>query len=236
MSGKRKELTAEERAFKFRLCEIQRNSYKNETSFAKALGVSQQVVHYWLSGERSPSITNLCKIADALGCTTEYLLKRSDIPTGTPELSAAAEYTGLSEVCIEKIRRINSLSPQLITALSFLLEDYGFYRIVLEDVSWFIRNSSLANNNAEDDDFIDFLSEEELDLLGKLVDEHHIQLVGPERAARSCAKEAGTGLEHLLSRKIRPTEKLVQYWQEDDNQWISLQEKINEDRRESKEE
>lgn len=186
--------------------------------------------------ERNVSYKTVARLAEYYGVSSDYLLKLSDIPSVTPEMKAAAEYTGLSEVCIEKIRKINALSPRLITALSFLLEDYGFYRIVLEDVSWFIRNSSLANNNGEDDDFVDILSKEELDLLGKLVDEHHIQLVGPERAARSCAKEAGTGLEHLLSRKIRPTEKLVQYWQEDDNQWIFLQEKINEDRRESKEE
>ena len=47
---------------------------------AKDTGISQGLMAEYNRGEKKPTVNNLVKIADYLGCSTDYLLGRTDNP------------------------------------------------------------------------------------------------------------------------------------------------------------
>lgn len=47
----------------------------------KELGFSNGLFSQWKSGLQNPSAEKIFKIADYLGCSTDYLLGRTDVPT-----------------------------------------------------------------------------------------------------------------------------------------------------------
>lgn len=61
---------------------------------ADLIGVTQQSISYYESGDRLPDAITLTKLAAALGCTTDYLLFIEDAPTH--ESSDISKATGLS--------------------------------------------------------------------------------------------------------------------------------------------
>ena len=64
---------------------------------ANLVGVSRQNVGKWISGETTPDINTLVKIADAYGVSTDYLLGRKEVKSMNTQLKAVCEFTGLSE-------------------------------------------------------------------------------------------------------------------------------------------
>jgi transcriptional regulator with XRE-family HTH domain len=49
-----------------------------QTAVAQAIGVPRQLVSLWILGRYAPSAANLTALADALDCTTDWLLGRED--------------------------------------------------------------------------------------------------------------------------------------------------------------
>lgn len=50
----------------------------SQAELAKKIGVSAVAVTHWVAGGRCPSSYYLGKIADVFGCSTDYLLGRTD--------------------------------------------------------------------------------------------------------------------------------------------------------------
>lgn len=48
----------------------------SQAEFARAMGVSQPTVWYWLNGEKTPTADKLVRIADMTGLTVDELLGR----------------------------------------------------------------------------------------------------------------------------------------------------------------
>ena len=48
----------------------------SQAEFARAMGVSQPTVWYWLNGEKTPTADKLVRIADMTGLTVDALLDR----------------------------------------------------------------------------------------------------------------------------------------------------------------
>jgi predicted transcriptional regulator len=44
----------------------------------KITGISESVIRYWTSGKTQPSIKSIIKIADALGCSIDFLVGRGE--------------------------------------------------------------------------------------------------------------------------------------------------------------
>lgn len=76
---------------------------------ADKIGVSRQNVGRWLSGDTTPDINTLGRIANAYNVSTDYLLGRTPNKTTNPELQAVCEYTGLSEKAIRNIAFVNAV-------------------------------------------------------------------------------------------------------------------------------
>ena len=60
------------RRFKAVLKEFKISRYK----LTQMTGIAESVMRYWIQGKTEPSITNVVKIAQALGCTVDYLIGR----------------------------------------------------------------------------------------------------------------------------------------------------------------
>lgn len=66
--------------FTDRFVEIMQNRNLSGYSIAKGTGISQGLMNEYKNGVKIPTVQNLVKIADFLGCSTDYLLGRTDNP------------------------------------------------------------------------------------------------------------------------------------------------------------
>lgn len=73
---------------------------------ADKIGVARQNIGKWTSGETTPDIVTLGKIADAYNVSTDYLLGRTTVKSPSVELTEVCNYTGLSEKSVENLRAI----------------------------------------------------------------------------------------------------------------------------------
>ncbi len=73
---------------------------------ADKIGVSRQNVGRWISGDTTPDINTLIKIADAYDVSTDYLLGRTPNKTTDIELQAVCEYLGLSEKAVDFLHKL----------------------------------------------------------------------------------------------------------------------------------
>ena len=53
----------------------------SKKELAISMGVAQPAVCNWESGKRTPMGKNLSKLAELLGCSTDFLLGKTDSPT-----------------------------------------------------------------------------------------------------------------------------------------------------------
>lgn len=51
---------------------------KKQTDLAKVTNISPQAINFYESGARKPEFVQLWKIADALNCSVDWLMGRSD--------------------------------------------------------------------------------------------------------------------------------------------------------------
>lgn len=61
-------------AFKKALPQYMDKANMNQRELAKAVGMSESIVHCWITGKAFPRIDVIQKIADVLGCATDDLL------------------------------------------------------------------------------------------------------------------------------------------------------------------
>lgn len=63
-----------------RIVQIRNSLGISQEKFGELVGKSQRTVAAWESGMRSPSFATLCRLADVLDVSTDYLLGRTEIP------------------------------------------------------------------------------------------------------------------------------------------------------------
>lgn len=100
-----------------------------QDKLAKKVGYSsnRNICNYE-KGIRTPDLQTLCKIADALSCTTDYLLCRPGAEAPTHEAASVVQQTGLSAEAVEVLQKLffapekNNLGDSLLAdvRLTFL--------------------------------------------------------------------------------------------------------------------
>lgn len=65
--------------FAQRLKELRRESELTQSKLAEKVGCNQSMVARWEKGECEPTATAILKLSEAFGCSTDYLLGKSDI-------------------------------------------------------------------------------------------------------------------------------------------------------------
>src|SRR5690554_4038483 len=77
----------------------------NQQQLSEKLGISNQTVSSYESGNREPSYGVLLKAADYFGVSTDYLLGRTDLKTPNVDSIAIHKQTGLSEEAIKTLKK-----------------------------------------------------------------------------------------------------------------------------------
>ncbi|MGN0546468.1 MAG: helix-turn-helix domain-containing protein [Acutalibacteraceae bacterium] len=86
-----------------RLKECRKAKKENQEDIAKILNVQRQIISYYETGTRTPNIDDLAKLAEHFDTSVDYLIGLSKSKSRNPKINAVCDYTGLSELSIEKI-------------------------------------------------------------------------------------------------------------------------------------
>lgn len=82
--------------------------FERQADLAQAAGISAQAVSAYEAGDRLPSAETLAMMAEALGCTADYLVQLED---NAQRVNAdISKQTGLSDVSIERLKEYWSLA------------------------------------------------------------------------------------------------------------------------------
>ena len=73
----------------------------SQKELADMFGISRQTINFYETGERSPTIENLVKIAKKLEVSTDYLLRLTNIASGDVDYMAIQKRLGLSKGAID---------------------------------------------------------------------------------------------------------------------------------------
>lgn len=79
-----------------------KEQHMTQEELAEIIGYKKQTVSGYERDENEPDYQTLCRIADALSCTADYLLGREEAPTHAAE--SVMQQTGLSEKAVEVLR------------------------------------------------------------------------------------------------------------------------------------
>lgn len=74
-----------------RIKELRQQRHLTQYEFSERIGVGRSVVGLYETGKRIPSNTVLCRIADFFHVSTDYLLGKTNVPTGTILKSVPAQ-------------------------------------------------------------------------------------------------------------------------------------------------
>ena len=104
-----------------RIEELRRENNMRQADLAAILNVKPQSVSRYERGDHNIDMDTICRLCDIFGCTADYLLCRSDVPTeATP-----ANYQTVSADEAELLRRYNALNEagreQLIKYTDYLM-------------------------------------------------------------------------------------------------------------------
>ena len=117
--------------FRERLRQLQGNL--TTTDFASQLDLSRQTVGFYLNGDRIPDAQTLIQIAKKCNVSADYLLGLTDTMTTDTNVRTVAQFTGFSELAIDRIKTLEELSSEqkeYVEVLSWFLEEpysLGFF-------------------------------------------------------------------------------------------------------------
>ena len=77
-------LEAENKAYRFKACPPFSKRFEEVLKYFKVsryrliqtTGIAETVMRYWVQGKTTPSIENVVKVAEALGCSVDFLIGR----------------------------------------------------------------------------------------------------------------------------------------------------------------
>ena len=75
----------------------------SKDEIAELLGIAPPNLSEMFSGKRKFRVEMIYQIAERLGCSTDYLLGRSEVPSVDADIQAACAYTGLPEKVMERL-------------------------------------------------------------------------------------------------------------------------------------
>lgn len=101
----------------------QKDAGKTRQDVCELLEVRSSTIDKWLNStdNRAPSCENLLKVANAIGCTVDYLIREGAPETRDPDISNAAVCTGLSESAVKRLRQVKTDFPSEAAVIDTLL-------------------------------------------------------------------------------------------------------------------
>ena len=94
-----------------------------QKELAKAIGVTDNTISYFVSGRRVPNTEQIAMIASALHVSADYLLSLTDTPTTDRDVRFISDYTGLSENVIEYLRLCSENGFDVVYFINKLIDE-----------------------------------------------------------------------------------------------------------------
>ena len=103
----------------------------SQTSLAKKIGVTPQMVSHYCLGNNVPQLSMLATIAQELGVSSDYLLGLAENESVLPEVRNIGDYTGLQTNNIETLHKYKSI-PLFTETVNFLLTNLNFLESIAD--------------------------------------------------------------------------------------------------------
>ncbi len=169
---------ADQSVFSRRFCELMDSTSPRLTQqeLGDKLGVSKSSIGFYRDGTNMPTYSLLVKIADYFGCTTDYLLGRTDYKGTDWNMRAMCDYIGLSEHSIISLRNIfaDSYNKKLLEKRRVTFENFldCEFKDIIDAVIQVDEQSTTYNNIVESQscDYSQLSAEEKSEHLNKLND------------------------------------------------------------------
>lgn len=132
----------ENSVFATRLREIMKDRGENQTSLAEKITeqyvtIQRQTISLYMNGQSKPDTERLTAIAKVLNISVDWLLGLSEIKSTNYEVRQVCNYTGLSQVAVERLHQIATTgnTPNMVIAFldSFL---GGIYLTDFATAAW----------------------------------------------------------------------------------------------------
>ncbi len=125
--------------FRERLLDLIRSTGKTLNTVAKESGVSSSRLSDYCTKESKKGMAseNLVLLADYFGCSTDYILGRTNVKSPEIDLQGVCQYTGLSEDSITNITKLEKYTTLILDLIlsgyidfvhNFLVDLYGVIR------------------------------------------------------------------------------------------------------------
>lgn len=95
-----------------------------QVGLSAQIGIAQETISAYESGKSMPSADALCRLADYLGTSTDYLLERTSVPTPVQDLHTEDAAADEMELVIH-YRRLSPSPAQKARAVGFVLGMLG---------------------------------------------------------------------------------------------------------------
>lgn len=99
---------------------------------AKEFNVQRQIISYFETGKRLPSILDIIKFAKLYNTSADYLLGLTAVKSTNKDINFICDYTGLNEEAVESIRKLVSVAKDKEDVIRHLLTQTKFMIRVLE--------------------------------------------------------------------------------------------------------
>lgn len=145
--------TDHKKMFSQRLQELMDENGTTQQMLADYCGFHRQSIAKWQSGQTSPDIDGLSKIADFFNVSTDYLSGRSDIKTTNTATQELCQTLGLSEDTINFLQKQTTLYykfPDISDSDGDIKRAVATVNALMKDHIEFMTN---ANNRNDEDDF-----------------------------------------------------------------------------------
>lgn len=162
-----------------RLASLRENRGISQKDFANELGFEPSKYNKWERGTNRPDFETVCKIANHLGVSTDFLLGNSD--QKHPENQLIAENLGLSDENIAMIKKLNScsnfkrLDPEdkrrlidvfnifMGSSCSKICQFFSYVQYLTEPKNFLIWTSSVGWENEDSRPFVHIPDKKDLD-------------------------------------------------------------------------
>lgn len=104
-----------------RIAELRKDKGLKQKDLAVKLNVAISTISNYETDSHEPDLTNLCKLADMLGVTTDYLLGRTDIPISVNVLKDTIHDTITKEEVIYMMEHISKEDCAYLAKTIYLL-------------------------------------------------------------------------------------------------------------------
>lgn len=177
----------------------------NTTSamLAKQVGLSEQGVRQWTSGNSRPDIDKIIEIANYFEVSIDYLFGKVDYKSKKNEEMTVSE-TGLSEAAAKRIRRIgvagvgyNDLAANeefrvnQLQILNGLVEHNDFIKLISQ-IELYKRLMQTKSNDEEQ------CNQDEIFKAREIIEKSGLQVVDNDLAAQACLLRATRHLQKMI--------------------------------------